>query len=121
MAWPVRSAAAQVRCDHLLAEADGLSAERTLINRAILGARERNAEMLQFQHRGYRLAAHIFDRILVAEPVGALDRVVHVKAPIVAVAHIAERSRPCAATVWLRVGNTFVTQAVRSPDAAMPS
>src|SRR3984957_9971508 len=28
---------------------------------------------------------------------------------------------PCAATVWLRVGNTFVTQAVRSPDAAMPS
>ena len=28
---------------------------------------------------------------------------------------------PCAATVWLRVGNTFVTQAVFSPDAAIPS
>ncbi len=27
---------------------------------------------------------------------------------------------PCAATVWLRVGNTFVTQAVRNPAAAMP-
>ncbi len=27
---------------------------------------------------------------------------------------------PCAAAVWLRVGNTFVTQAVLKPDAAMP-
>jgi hypothetical protein len=25
-----------------------------------------------------------------------------------------------AATVWLRVGNTLVTQAVRKPDAAIP-
>ena len=29
--------------------------------------------------------------VLVAEPVGALDRVVHVEVPIVSVAHIAER------------------------------
>ena len=28
---------------------------------------------------------------------------------------------PWAATVWLRVGNTFVTQAVRSPAATIPS
>src|ERR1700757_4470589 len=28
---------------------------------------------------------------------------------------------PCAATVWLRVGNTFVTQAVLSPAVTMPS
>ena len=27
---------------------------------------------------------------------------------------------PCAATVWLRVGNTLVMQAVFSPFAAMP-
>ncbi len=27
---------------------------------------------------------------------------------------------PWAATVWLRVGNTLVTQAVRKPDEAMP-
>ena len=27
---------------------------------------------------------------------------------------------PCAATVWLRVGNTLVMQAVFSPLAAMP-
>src|SRR5258708_32990019 len=81
---------------HLLAEADGLSAEGTLIDRAILGATERNAEMFQLQHGGYRFAAHLFDRILVAEPIRALDRVVHVEAPIVAVAHIAERGRHAA-------------------------
>ena len=28
---------------------------------------------------------------------------------------------PCAATVWLRVGNTLVMQAVFSPEAPMPS
>jgi hypothetical protein len=28
---------------------------------------------------------------------------------------------PCAATVWLRVGKTLVTQAVFSPAATMPS
>ena len=28
---------------------------------------------------------------------------------------------PCAATVWDRVGNTLVMQAVRSPCSAMPS
>jgi len=28
---------------------------------------------------------------------------------------------PCAATVWLHVGKALVTQAVRKPDAAMPS
>ena len=27
---------------------------------------------------------------------------------------------PCAATVWLRVGNTLVTQAVLRPAATMP-
>src|SRR5690606_26463355 len=37
-----------------------------------------------------RLLAHVLDRVLVAEPVGALDRVVHVPAPVV-LAHVAER------------------------------
>ncbi len=46
--------------------------------------------MLELYDRFHRIAAHVFDRVLVAEPVGALDRVVHVPAPVV-LAHIAER------------------------------
>ncbi len=45
--------------------------------------------MLEFIDCGRRLAAQIFDRVLVAEPVAALDRVVHVPGPVVR-AHIAE-------------------------------
>jgi hypothetical protein len=50
------------------------------IDRPGLGAAERHAEMLKLDDRGNRLAAHEFDRILVAKPVGAPDRVVHVPA-----------------------------------------
>ena len=46
--------------------------------------------MLQLVNRGRRVAAHIFDGVLVAEPVRPLDGVVHVPAPVV-LAHIAER------------------------------
>src|SRR5437016_13502180 len=68
----------------------GMATERPLINQAVLGARERHAEMLELDDRFHRVSAHVFDRVLVAEPVGALDRVVHVLAPIV-LAHITER------------------------------
>ena len=81
---------------HLLAIVDGLAAKGTLIDPAVVGARERNAVMFQLQHRRHRLPAHVLDGVLVAEPVGALDRVVHVEAPIVAVAHVAERGRHAA-------------------------
>ena len=46
--------------------------------------------MLELDHGGDRLAAHVLDRVLVAEPVRALDGVVHVPAPVV-LAHVAER------------------------------
>src|SRR5579871_2557279 len=65
------------------------AAERSLVDLARLGAGERHAPMVQFIDRGRRLAAHIFDRILVAEPIGALDRVVHMPPPIVG-PHVAE-------------------------------
>ncbi len=68
------------------------TAERALIDPAILGARERHAVVLQFDDRGGRLLAHEFDRVLIAEPVGTFDRVIHVPAPIVG-AHVAERRR----------------------------
>ena len=74
-----------------LAVVRGHAAERALIDLAVfLAARERQAPMLQLVDRFRRVAAQIFDGVLVAEPVGALDGVVHVPAPVV-LAHIAER------------------------------
>ena len=74
-----------------LAVVRGHAAERALIDLAVfLAARERQAPVLQLVHGGRRVAAHVFDRVLVAEPVGALDGVVHVPAPVV-LAHVAER------------------------------
>ena len=66
-----------------------VAAERALIDAAILGAAERHAEMLQLIDRRNGLAAHVFDGILIAEPIRSLHGVVHVPAPIV-LAHVAE-------------------------------
>ena len=69
-AGPLRSALAIVR---------GHAAERALIDLAVfLAARERQAPVLQLVNRFRRVAAQIFDGVLVAEPIGALDRVVPV-------------------------------------------
>ena len=73
-----------------LAVVGGHAAERALVDLAFLGARERHAPMVELVDRGRRVAAQIFDRVLVAEPVGALDGVVHVPAPVVR-PHVAER------------------------------
>ena len=78
-----------------LAELGGHAAERPLVDLAFGRAAERHAEMLELDDRRNAVTAHVFDRVLVAEPVGALDRVVHVPAPIV-LAHVAERSRDAA-------------------------
>ena len=61
----------------------GLAAKGTLVDTALLGARERQAHMLQLEHGLGTHAAHVFDRVLVADVVGALDGVVHVPAPVV--------------------------------------
>ena len=71
-------------------EVRGHSAERSLVDAPVLGAGERNPEVLELDHGGDRLAAHVLDRVLIAEPVRALHRVVHVPAPVV-LAHVAER------------------------------
>src|SRR6202045_966967 len=65
-------------------------AKAALIDRSGLGAAEGHAEMLKLDDRRNRLAAHVFYRLLVAEPVGAPDRGVHVPAPIV-LFHVSER------------------------------
>ena len=68
------------------------AAEGALVDPALRGAREGYAGMLQLVDRGRRLADHIFDRVLIAEPVRALDGVVHVPGPVIRT-HIAERGR----------------------------
>ena len=66
------------------------AAERALVDLAGFGARERHAPVVEFVDRGRRVAAEVLDRVLIAEPVRALDGVVHVPAPVVG-AHVAER------------------------------
>ena len=68
----------------------GHAAKGALINLAFFGAGKRYAEMLQFKHGGGRFAAQKFDGVLIAQPVGALDGVIHVPAPVV-FDHVAER------------------------------
>ena len=65
------------------------AAEGALVDLALRRAREGHAVMLQLDDRGHRLAHHVLDGVLVAQPVRALDRVVHVPAPVV-LAHVAE-------------------------------
>src|SRR4051812_20795823 len=88
MAGAVRGGAGALR--GALAEMRGHAAERALVDLAVLSPRERQAPVLELIDRFRCVAAHIFYGVLVAEPVGALDGVVHVPAPVV-LAHIAER------------------------------
>ncbi len=71
------------------------AAEGALVDLAFFGTREGHALMFQLDDRGDGLAHHVFDGILVAQPVRPLDGVVHVPAPVV-LAHIAERGRNAA-------------------------
>ncbi len=74
-----------------LAVADRLAAERALVDPAFRRPRERHAIVLELVDRGGRVLGHVFDRVLVAQPVRPLDGVVHVEAPVVLV-HVAQRS-----------------------------
>ena len=72
------------------AEVGRHSAERALVDPPVLGAREGDPEVFELDDGGDRLAAHVLDRVLIAEPVRPLHRVVHVPPPVV-LAHVAER------------------------------
>ena len=60
-----------------------MAAKGALINCAVCVAAKRNAGMLKLVHRSRRFTHHIFDRVLVAQPVGPLYGVVHVPGPMV--------------------------------------
>ena len=67
----------------LLTEVRHVAAEGALVDLAVVEAVERHAVVLELDHNLIGLAAHELDRVLVAEPVGALDGVVHVPVPVV--------------------------------------
>src|SRR5690606_328594 len=48
--------------------------------------------VLELEHGARALAAHVFDGLLVADVVGALDGVVHVPAPVVLGIHAGDRA-----------------------------
>ena len=60
-----------------------VAAKGSLINCAVGIAAKRNAGMLQLVHRSRRFTHHIFDRVLVTQPVRPLDGVVHMPGPMV--------------------------------------
>ena len=93
MAGPIRRRAGAL--GNALAEMRRHAAEGPLIDEPILGARKRHAVVLQLDDRGRRLLAHELDGVLVAQPIGPFDRVIHMPAPIV-LAHVAERRRDAA-------------------------
>ena len=65
------------------AEVFRLSAERSLVDAAVLVARERQAHVFEFVDRLRTRGAHELDGVLVADVIRSLDRVVHVPAPVV--------------------------------------
>jgi hypothetical protein len=73
-----------------LSKLQTLPPERALINPTISRPRKRHPKVLQLNHRGHRFPRHVVHGVLVAEPVGPLDGVVHVPAPVVG-AHVAQR------------------------------
>ena len=72
-----------------LAVVEGLAAKGALVDLAVLGPAEGEAELLQLQNGRGSLPAHVMDGVLIAEPIGALDGVVHVPSPIV-LGHVSE-------------------------------
>jgi len=86
---PVRRARAPIGLASL-AKVERLAAEGPLVDLALVRAREGHAVVLELDDGARRLLAHVVDRVLVAQPVAALDRVVHVPPPIV-LGHVAER------------------------------
>ena len=96
VARPIRRCASSMR-RRTLAKLGRHAAERALIYLALFRPRKRHAVVLKLHDCRKRLAHHVFNRILIAQPVRPLYGIVHVPAPII-VTHIAE----CGANPALR-------------------
>jgi hypothetical protein len=81
--------------DRIFAEVAHVSTERPLIDFSVFGSGERHPRMFQLEDGGDGLPAHVLDGILIPEPVGPFDRVVHMPLPAV-FAEVAETGRNAA-------------------------
>jgi len=70
-------------CLTTLAVVLALTTESTLVDFALVGSREWAAVVLELNDRCGRLSGHVVNSVLVTQPIGALDRVVHVPPPVV--------------------------------------
>ncbi len=73
-----------------VAEILHVTAEGTLIDLALFGARERHAIMLKLVDGGRRFTRQIFHRVGIAQPVRSLDGIEHMPLPMIR-PHIAQR------------------------------
>src|SRR5262249_60907039 len=93
----------------------GHAAERPLINFAVFGAREWYAPVFKFVNRRGGVAAEIFDRVLIAEPIRPLDGVAHVPPPVI-LAHIAQcRGNAALRRDRVRAGREYLADTGGSP------
>merc|ERR1712093_21258 len=74
-----------------LAVLERLTTKGALVDLALLGSGEGNTEVLELDDGVGRLSAHVVNSVLVAEPVGTLDGVVHMPSPVV-LGHVAKSS-----------------------------
>ncbi|MNB66243.1 hypothetical protein D3C75_127140 [compost metagenome] len=74
----------------------GLTTERTLVDTALFGTRERQTHVVQLENRGRAFLTHVFDSVLVTDVVGALDGIVHVPAPVIVRVSRRDRARDAA-------------------------
>ena len=70
-------------CLPALAVVLGLAAEGALIDAARLRAREWQAHVLELEHGLGSHGTHVLNGVLVPDVIGALDRVIHMPAPII--------------------------------------
>ena len=66
------------------------AAEGPLIDLAVFAPREWHAVVFEFDDRRHGFAGHVFDGVLIAQPVRALHGVVHVPAPVI-FTHVTQR------------------------------
>jgi hypothetical protein len=66
-----------------LAEIAHVAAEQPLVDPPVVGARKRHFCMLELDDGGDGLSAHVLNGVLVAEPIGAFDSVIHVPLPTI--------------------------------------
>ena len=73
----------------------GVAAERALVDLALFGARKWHAVVFEFIDCLGRLPGEVFHGIGIAEPIGALHRIVHMPLPMVG-SHVGQRRRDAA-------------------------